>query len=142
MGVQTDRTIMASVQPSRPPLISGDSDEAVAQESNTGEVDFAQLTVDDLTAIIRSSQNISGDVNLPATLESLTEIVLENSGADVAHIVVKSDDGEFMVATSLTLPGSCVVYEVPIKVGDFSTELFRSIVGHVLHSKETILLSK
>jgi hypothetical protein len=135
---------MASVQPARPPLISTDSDEQTAQDAGTGtnEVSFEQLTVDDLTAIIRSGQNISGDVNLPATLESLTEIVLENSGADAAHIIVKDDSAEFMVATSLTLPGSCVVYEVPIRVTEFSTDLLRSIVGHVLHSKETILLSK
>lgn len=85
---------------------------------------------------------ISGDVMLPATLESLTEIIIENAGADAATVVVRGDDGVFVVATSLTLPGSCIVYEVPVPVADFSSELFRSIVQHVLSSKETVLLSK
>jgi len=68
MGVQTDRTIMTNVSSSsRPALISSDSDDA----PNAQQVVFEQLTVDDLTAIIRSSQMISGDVMLPATLVSI-----------------------------------------------------------------------
>ncbi|KAL7411025.1 hypothetical protein BDY24DRAFT_371574 [Mrakia frigida] len=44
VGVQTDRTIMASVSTSRPTLISSDSN-----DTSNGPVVFEQLTVDDLT---------------------------------------------------------------------------------------------
>ena len=68
---------MTNVSSSRPTLIHSDSDDTTP---NT-QVVFEQLTVDDLTAIIRSSQMISGDVMLPATLVSFYIISIKRRRA-------------------------------------------------------------
>ncbi|CED84388.1 histidine kinase [Phaffia rhodozyma] len=137
IGVQTDYTAVGPVSvPQRPVYNAFPSAESDEEHPN-----FENLTTDDLTAIIKASQVISSDVNVSATLESLTELTVEYSGADTASIVVKLEDGQFSIATKLVLPGNCVYFERPILISENPDPLFQAVMGRVLQSKETVFLS-
>ena len=64
----------------------------------------SQLTSSDLSAILRWSSDIASDINLSSALRRLTEISAENSGAQLACVVL-ARERDYTVATSMLPPG-------------------------------------
>ncbi|KAK0481591.1 hypothetical protein IW261DRAFT_1550690 [Armillaria novae-zelandiae] len=69
------------------------------------------LSASDLASILKWSKDISSDINLSSALQRLTEIATETSGSQNTCVVITREDGDYTVATSMTPPEQCQVYE-------------------------------
>ncbi|KAI0286668.1 histidine kinase [Russula aff. rugulosa BPL654] len=72
------------------------------------------------------------------TLQRLTEIATETSGAQCACIAITGTGGEYRVATSMISPDPCKIHEHPISVRGISDPLQRAVILHSLNTKERI----
>ncbi|KAJ7655307.1 dual-domain HisK/Mak2 protein kinase [Mycena polygramma] len=94
------------------------------------------LSADDLWAILKSSQDISSDINLSSALQRLTEISTEISGSQNTCVVIAREAGDYTLATSMIPPESCQVYENPRSVRTLSDPLQQAIIEQTLNTKE------
>lgn len=117
-GVQTDLG-----PPVRPALLSISSDPAVDHTFDT-------LSPTDLVSIIKASQVISAELAISSMLEAYTELVFEASGADSAVVVLRSDDGTYLIATERGPNASTVLHEQEFPLELHSSPLLRNVVTH------------
>ncbi|KAJ7922998.1 hypothetical protein B0H13DRAFT_1981220 [Mycena leptocephala] len=96
----------------------------------------SNLSADDLWAILKSSQDISSDINLSSALQRLTEISTDISGSQNTCVVIAREAGDYTLATSLIPPESCQVYENPRSVRTISDPLQKAIIEQTLNTKE------
>ncbi|KAJ7356807.1 dual-domain HisK/Mak2 protein kinase [Mycena albidolilacea] len=96
----------------------------------------SKLSADDLWAILKSSQDISSDINLSSALQRLTEISTEISGSQNTCVVIAREAGDYTLATSMTPPESCQVFENPRSVRTISDPLQKAIIEQTLNTKE------
>ncbi|KAJ6501559.1 dual-domain HisK/Mak2 protein kinase [Mycena vitilis] len=123
--------------------------------SSGGITDRQQsLSADDLWAILKSSQDISSDINLSSALQRLTEIstgqYLDCSSlhaSNVKHrdirlteylryeLVIAREAGDYTLATSMIPPESCQVYESVTLAGSCILH-DTAIIEQTLNTKE------
>ncbi|KAJ7226000.1 dual-domain HisK/Mak2 protein kinase [Mycena pura] len=112
----------------------------------------SKLSADDLWAILKSSQDISSDINLSSALQRLTEIAtgkyLNNlplitllrhpdiSGSQNTCVVIAREAGDYTLATSMTRPEPCQVYENARSIRTLSDPLQKAIIEQTLNTKE------
>ncbi|KAF7340087.1 Histidine kinase [Mycena venus] len=96
----------------------------------------SKLSADDLWAILKSSQDISSDINLSSALQRLTEISTDISGSQNTCVVIAREAGDYTLATSMTPPESCQVFENPRSVRTISDPLQKAIIEQTLNTKE------
>ncbi|KAJ7124823.1 hypothetical protein C8R43DRAFT_1090617 [Mycena crocata] len=96
----------------------------------------SKLSADDLWAILKSSQDISSDINLSSALQRLTEISTDISGSQNTCVVIAREAGDYTLATSMTPPEPCQVYENPRSVRTLSDPLQKAILEQTLNTKE------
>ncbi|KAJ7293811.1 dual-domain HisK/Mak2 protein kinase [Mycena rebaudengoi] len=96
----------------------------------------SKLNADDLWAILKSSQDISSDINLSSALQRLTEVSTDISGSQNTCVVIAREAGDYTLATSMTPPEPCQVYENPRSVRTISDPLQKAIIGQTLNTKE------
>ncbi|KAJ7151534.1 hypothetical protein C8R46DRAFT_1166444 [Mycena filopes] len=122
-AVQTDTMSLGGIQDSS----SSSADITDRQQSS--------LSADDLWAILKSSQDISSDINLSSALQRLTEI--STGKAHTFHVlVIAREAGDYTLATSMTPPESCQVFENPRSVRTISDPLQKAIIEQTLNAKE------
>ncbi|PBL00451.1 histidine kinase [Armillaria gallica] len=97
------------------------------------------LSASDLASILKWSKDISSDINLSSALQRLTEIATETSGSQNTCVVITREDGDYTVATSMTPPEQCQVYEHPRSVRSLANPLQKAIIQHTINSKERLL---
>ncbi|KAK0233760.1 dual-domain HisK/Mak2 protein kinase [Armillaria fumosa] len=117
------------------------------------------LSASDLASILKWSKDISSDINLSSALQRLTEIatgmylkrecdnlltyhIEETSGSQNTcgrQMVITREDGDYTVATSMTPPEQCQVYEHPRSVRSLANPLQKAIIQHTINSKERLL---
>ncbi|KAJ7102419.1 dual-domain HisK/Mak2 protein kinase [Mycena belliarum] len=100
------------------------------------ERQHSKLSADDLWAILKSSQDISSDINLSSALQRLTEISTDISGSQNTCVVIAREAGDYTLATSMTPPEPCQVYENPRSVRTISDPLQKAIIEQTLNTKE------
>ncbi|KAJ6569666.1 dual-domain HisK/Mak2 protein kinase [Mycena capillaripes] len=86
----------------------------------------SKLSADDLWAILKSSQDISSDINLSS----------EISGSQNTCVVIAREAGDYTLATSMIPPESCQVFENPRSVRTISDPLQKAIIEQTLNTKE------
>ncbi|KAJ7456503.1 dual-domain HisK/Mak2 protein kinase [Mycena latifolia] len=130
----------------------------------------SKLSANDLWAILKSSQDISSDINLSSALQRLTEISTGKwqglsfifRGLDglryiwvtkylryvyrsvtemhinrlLTLVVIAREAGDYTLATSMTPPEPCQVYENPRSVRTISDPLQKAIIEQTLNTKE------
>ncbi|KAJ7275535.1 histidine kinase [Mycena haematopus] len=138
--------------------------------TNVSDRHQSKLSADDLWAILKSSQDISSDINLSSALQRLTEISTgkcldfsisfiylimtpEISGSQntcgkiqlylcnrltnsPTAVVIAREAGDYTLATSMTPPESCQVFENPRSVRTISDPLQKAIIEQTLNTKE------
>ncbi|KAJ7139584.1 dual-domain HisK/Mak2 protein kinase [Mycena epipterygia] len=108
------------------------------EEKNITERQQSKLSADDLWAILKSSQDISSDINLSSALQRLTEISTGEyiSGSQNTCVVIAREAGDYTLATSITPPEPCQVYENPRSVRTIADPLQKAIIEQTLNTKE------
>ncbi|KAI0809255.1 histidine kinase [Irpex lacteus] len=137
VAVQTDAVHVSSNS-------TGTSEEDSYMQGNpsasTDEDLVTQLTSSDLASILRWSKEISRDINLSLALQTLTEIVTENSGSQSTCVVIAREAGDYTVATSMVPPEPCQVHENPIPIRAIMDPLQRAVIQHTLNTKGRVYL--
>ncbi|MDF2695861.1 MAG: protein kinase, partial [Labilithrix sp.] len=92
----------------------------------------------DLTAVVRTSQVVSGEVGLERVLRSLIVIALEHAGAGRGLLILKRGDELAIEAEGTTTPNGV---DVAVRRAPIAPDrLPRSMVQHVVGTQETVLL--
>nr|GAT57553.1 histidine kinase [Mycena chlorophos] len=107
-----------------------------SMQASPSERQQSELGADDLWAILKSSQDISSDINLSSALQRLTEIATDISGSQNTCVVIAREAGDYTLATSLTIPGPCQVYDNPRSIRTLSDPLQKAIIEQTLNTKE------
>ncbi|KAJ7630475.1 hypothetical protein FB45DRAFT_915621 [Roridomyces roridus] len=123
-AVQTDNIGINSIQP------YGSSSAGIAERPQT------KLSADELWTILKSSQDISSDIDMTSALQRLTEISTNISGSQNTCVVIAREAGDYILATSMTPPEQCQVYENPRSVRSLSDPLQKAIIEQTLNTKE------
>lgn len=102
---------------------------------------LSALTASNLAAVLSWSKEIASDIHLSSALQKLTEIATETSGSQHTCLVMSRESGgDYIIATSMTSPHLCQVHEDPKSIRSIDDPLQKSIIHHVLNSKERTCL--
>ncbi|MBD2302958.1 ATP-binding sensor histidine kinase [Nostoc sp. FACHB-190] len=91
----------------------------------------------DLTAILKASQTISGEIELDKLLASLLTIVIENAGADKCVLMLLQDN-HLLIQGSIT-QGSEPILLQSLAIAD-SPDIPHKLIYKVKHSQQTVVL--
>ncbi len=93
----------------------------------------------DLESVIKTSQAISGEVDLEALLKKVMRILIESAGAQEGCMIMKKDS-ELMVRVHITagMDGATLLENLPVNGCDL---LSQSIVQYVVRTQEAVVLS-
>ncbi|KAJ7022028.1 hypothetical protein C8F04DRAFT_1139170 [Mycena alexandri] len=117
-------------------MSSGGIQDYTSSSADITDRQQSKLSAEELWAILQSSQDISSDINLSSALQRLTEISTEISGSQNTCVVIAREAGDYTLATSMTPPESCQVYENPRSVRTISDPLQKAIIEQTLNAKE------
>ncbi len=92
----------------------------------------------DLGSVIKASQALSGEIELPRVLRRLITIAVENAGA-TRGLLILDHDGAWLVDAELAAPGGepLVAQGAPLGEG---TSVARSVVAYVVRTREALVL--
>ncbi|KAF5338436.1 hypothetical protein D9758_012211 [Tetrapyrgos nigripes] len=126
VAVQTESAMMPNNQdPSRYDNTNTDIDDE--QETT--------LRASDLAAILKWSKDISSDINLSSDVLTYSQKPLDLK-IRVTPVIIAREAGDYSIATSMTPPDPCQVYESPKSIRTLTDPLQKAIIEHTLNSKE------
>ncbi|MFB2968320.1 AAA family ATPase [Aerosakkonema sp. BLCC-F183] len=91
----------------------------------------------DLTAIIKASQTISGEIELEKLLSSLLAIAIENAGADKCVLMLLQDNHLLIQGAITQITQPIVLQSLPIAD---SQDIPHKLIYKVKHSQQTVVL--
>ncbi len=91
----------------------------------------------DLATVVKASQAISGEIMLDKLLGSLMKILIENAGAQVGYLILKTE-GQLLIEASGEVNSEriLVLQSIP-----FDNRLPAAIINYVVRTKESIVLN-
>jgi class 3 adenylate cyclase len=92
----------------------------------------------DLFTVVKSSQAISGAVQLPVLLDTLLGIVLENAGAERGVLLLKEGAGFLVQADGKVGEPASTMQATPLAAYDGAAH---SVINYVLHSRESAVIA-
>ncbi len=92
-----------------------------------------------IVTMIRASQAISSEIDFDKLLSMLINIMIENAGADSAHLILESDSQFLVAARGTAESGSLVVRPPESYKGE---DLSVSVIDYVVRTHEVIVLDK
>ena len=92
----------------------------------------------DLTAVLKASQAISGEILLDKLLSSLMKILMENAGAERGYLILSSQ-GKLLIEAEGTINSQqvTVLQSIPVET---CQELSSAIVNYVARTQESVVL--
>ncbi|MBD0263808.1 MAG: SpoIIE family protein phosphatase, partial [Tolypothrix sp. Co-bin9] len=102
--------------------------------THTTELGLASL---DLATIIKASQAISGEILLEQLLQNLMKILIENAGAQIGYLVMKSQE-QWLIEAEGTVDSDNVIVLQSILIDN---HLPNSIINYVAHTCESVVLN-
>lgn len=97
----------------------------------------------DLSAIIKSTQAISGEIEKKKLLKKLMTVIIENSGSNRGYILLKSDP-TWVLSTYEYAGGAIELLiddqELPFEIIDAMTSLPVSIINYVKRTREALFI--
>ncbi|MEI7891471.1 MAG: diguanylate cyclase [Myxococcales bacterium] len=91
----------------------------------------------DLNTVLKASLVLSGEMHLPALLEKLMNIVIENAGAERGYLLLPGDDDWVVVAHANVRDKQAKLERSPLRS---STLLSEAMVRFVLRSRQDLFL--
>ncbi len=107
---------------------------------NTGG---SSTNVLDLITIIKASHAISGNIILNDFLRQMITIVMENAGAQKAHLILNKDDNWYIEASSsVELDFIRVLQSIPLEGDQNKAELILpiSLINYIISTEESLVL--
>lgn len=101
-----------------------------SDETGEGLREYKDLSLADFQTIIRGSLTIGADVNVASSLESLTHLVQDCTQAQDASIILRNDDGQHIIATSVSATQAVTVYETPPLLVDADDPALLAVATH------------
>ncbi|KAI9275770.1 hypothetical protein BDA99DRAFT_431313 [Phascolomyces articulosus] len=101
------------------------------------EDSLMKLDILDMASILKSSQVISSEVKFEKLLDSMMNIIFENSGANCVAIIVK--DEKYGIA-AYGNEGSTTTYDPPLTLPDKDNLISDRIVHHTINTGESIFI--
>ncbi|MGL5835899.1 MAG: PAS domain-containing protein, partial [Waterburya sp.] len=97
----------------------------------------------DLSAVMKASQAISGEIVLDKLLASLMKILIENAGAQTGFLILE-EAGEWKIEASCDIDSAtgeetCTIEVLPSILVE--NRLSAAIVNYVIHTKESVVLN-
>jgi predicted ATPase/class 3 adenylate cyclase/ActR/RegA family two-component response regulator len=89
----------------------------------------------DLNSILKASQAISSEIDLPTLISSLMKLMAENAGAEKGYLIMEAD-GDFWIETEYGVDNQSFTR---IKLNEFEN-IASSIVNYVINSKSSAVL--
>jgi predicted ATPase/signal transduction histidine kinase len=105
-------------------------------DSREGSSSSSLNTMLDFSAILKASQALSGTIQLDNLLRQLTQIILQNSGADRCVLLLPDPQGEWLVQAIATLAETQLCSE-PL---DHHPNLPIKLIQYVKNTQATVLL--
>ncbi|MBW4612987.1 MAG: AAA family ATPase [Desmonostoc vinosum HA7617-LM4] len=126
----------AIVQQTRSPLSTNETVFATATITSIGSSSSVSAALD-LTAVLKASQSLSGEIEFEKLLSSLLHIVIENTGADKCVLMLLRD--ERLLIKGLITEGSepIVLQSLPI---EDSQDIPLRLIYKVNHDRQTAVL--
>src|SRR5258705_1878046 len=90
----------------------------------------------DVTAIVKASQAVSSEIELPKLIERLMTVALENAGADRGLLILPQANG-YCVEAMAEVSGGEIVLRRGLLSGDDTPD---SLVRYVIRSRESVIL--
>ncbi|OCQ92945.1 serine/threonine protein kinase [Nostoc sp. MBR 210] len=96
----------------------------------------------DLASVIKASQALSGEINLPDLLSTMMTVVMENVGASKCVLVLnEADNSSFTVrAISSILNLACVYTEFTAIDLESCSEVSQAVINYVKRSREILVI--
>jgi predicted ATPase/class 3 adenylate cyclase len=92
----------------------------------------------DLDSVMKASQAISGEIELPRVLRRLITIAVENAGA-TRGLLILDHDGTWLVDAELAAQGEEPIVAQGTPLGE-GTNVARSVVAYVVRTREALVL--
>ncbi|MCF4966113.1 AAA family ATPase [Nostoc sp. CMAA1605] len=93
-------------------------------------------TVLDLSGILKASQSLSSTIELNELLHQLTQIILQNSGADRCALILPNSDGNWLLRAIAT-PENTELYNEPL---ENNPKLPIKLIQYVKNTKEVVVV--
>jgi len=106
-------------------------------------MDYNSLNCIDLKAIINVSQTISGEIEKDKLLGKLMEIVMQNSGSTLGHILLKDENKLILLVSGRLNNNSEIIVnhkEIDFDNKDTKEMLPISIINYVVRTKEVLII--
>jgi PAS domain S-box-containing protein len=87
---------------------------AVAEGHSRSETTDAAYQKLDVTTVVKASQAVSSEIELPSLIERLMKVALENAGADRGVLLLPQNDGYLVEAMAEVRGGEIVLRQVPL----------------------------
>lgn len=107
---------------------------AKTKESSTSSI-TGRTTSDilDILSVMKASQAITREIQLPSLIEKMMHIVIENAGADKGYLILEKE-GQYYIEAEATEGNVEIVNSKPI------TNLPTSIINAVIHTKAPLVI--
>lgn len=112
-------------------------------DSQNLAMDYNSLNCIDLKAIINASQTISGEIERDKLLGKLMEIVMQNSGSTLGHILLKDENKLILLVSGRFNNNSeIIISHKEIAFSDIDTKemLPISIINYVVMTKDVLII--
>ena len=108
---------------------------------------FDQEPGADLSAVVKVSQALSGEISLNGLLTKLMKILLENGGAEKGSLILSRDDQLYLEASTShgsdqVVVGQAILLDVLATSKTMSSLLPASMIHHVARTSEPIVLDR
>lgn len=107
-----------------------------ATETQSRSSGTSMNSVLDFAAILRASRTLSSAIRLEDLLSQLTQILLQNSGADLCALVLPNAEDEWEVSAIATSEGTQLCHTPLHNNPDLPTQL----IYYVKHTKEAVII--
>jgi class 3 adenylate cyclase len=117
--------------------VTGAPASSVGLSSTTSSIGAGSEALD-LGSVIKASQAISGEIELPRVLRRLITIAVENAGA-TRGLLILDHDGRWLVDAELVAQGQEPIVAQGAPLGE-GTDVARSVVSYVVRTREALVL--
>ncbi|WP_375474252.1 AAA family ATPase [uncultured Nostoc sp.] len=107
--------------------------------STTGSTSISDAL--DFTSVLKAAQTISSSIELDELIASLTQIILENSGAKKSALILPENDiWEVKAITFINNPNAQIQTILEPQLLDTCQDIPRKIINYVKNTQETIVI--
>ncbi|WP_427161802.1 ATP-binding sensor histidine kinase [Aliinostoc sp. HNIBRCY26] len=113
---------------------------SVSTQSDTTSTSISDAL--DLTSVLKAAQTISSNIELDALITNLTQIILQNSGADKSVLILNQDDVlQIRAITSIPAEINSPQTTISTQLLDDCQDIPRKIINYVKNTQQRIVIN-